>query len=58
MRAGRAVLTDARQDGQGGRPLRADFAGVRSGRATPALVEKLLVDYYGSDVPLQQLASF
>ena len=28
------------------------------GRATPALVEKLKVDYYGSDVPLQQLAGF
>jgi ribosome recycling factor len=34
------------------------FATVRTGRATPALVEKLLVDYYGSDVPLQQLAGF
>jgi ribosome recycling factor len=35
-----------------------DFAGIRTGRATPALVEKLKVDYYGSDVPLQQLAGF
>jgi len=35
-----------------------DFAGVRTGRATPALVEKLLVDYYGTEVPLQQLAGF
>jgi ribosome recycling factor len=34
------------------------FGTVRTGRATPALVEKLLVDYYGSDVPLQQLAGF
>ena len=34
------------------------FSTVRTGRATPALVEKLLVDYYGSDVPLQQLAGF
>jgi ribosome recycling factor len=34
------------------------FATVRTGRATPALVEKLHVNYYGSDVPLQQLASF
>jgi len=34
------------------------FASVRTGRATPALVEKLLVDYYGSEVPLQQLAGF
>ena len=35
-----------------------DFAGIRTGRATPALVEKLKVDYYGSEVPLQQLAGF
>jgi len=34
------------------------FATVRTGRASPALVEKLLVSYYGSDVPLQQLAGF
>lgn len=37
---------------------RSDFAGVRTGRATPVLVEKLPVEYYGSDVPLQQLAGF
>ena len=35
-----------------------DFASVRTGRATPALVEKLKVDYYGAEVPLQQLAGF
>ena len=34
------------------------FASVRTGRANPALVEKLSVDYYGSPVPLQQLAGF
>ncbi len=34
------------------------FSTVRTGRATPALVEKLHVSYYGSEVPLQQLASF
>lgn len=37
---------------------RGDFAAVRTGRATPALVERLKVDYYGQDVPLQQLAGF
>jgi ribosome recycling factor len=31
---------------------------VRTGRASPALVEKLAVDYYGTEVPLQQLAGF
>jgi ribosome recycling factor len=35
---------------------RSDFATIRTGRAAPALVEKLRVDYYGSEVPLQQLA--
>jgi ribosome recycling factor len=37
---------------------KSEFAAVRTGRATPALVEKLPVEYYGSTVPLQQLASF
>lgn len=37
---------------------RSEFAGVRTGRATPALVEKLPVEYYGSEVPLQQIAGF
>jgi ribosome recycling factor len=37
---------------------RSEFGSVRTGRATPALVEKLLVDYYGTEVPLQQLAGF
>ena len=35
-----------------------EFGGVRTGRASPALVEKLPVEYYGSEVPLQQLAGF
>jgi ribosome recycling factor len=30
---------------------------VRTGRATPALVEDVRVDYYGSSMPLNQLAS-
>jgi len=33
-----------------------DFATVRTGRANPALFEKILVDYYGTPTPLQQLA--
>ena len=35
-----------------------EFATIRTGRATPSLLEKLHVDYYGSEVPLQQLAGF
>jgi ribosome recycling factor len=38
--------------------LKDQFGSVRTGRAAPALVEKLRVDYYGSEVPLQQLAGF
>lgn len=34
------------------------FVAVRTGRASPTLIERLNVDYYGSPVPLQQLASF
>src|SRR5699024_3135363 len=37
---------------------REDFAAVRTGRANPGLYAKVLVDYYGSPTPLQQLASF
>ncbi|MET0727426.1 MAG: ribosome recycling factor [Acidimicrobiales bacterium] len=37
---------------------RAEFSGVRTGRAAPALVEKIPVEYYGSEVPLQQIAGF
>jgi ribosome recycling factor len=35
-----------------------DFASIRTGRATPGLYNRVLVDYYGSPTPLQQLASF
>jgi ribosome recycling factor len=38
--------------------LKEEFGAVRTGRASPALVEKLRVDYYGTEVPLQQLAGF
>jgi ribosome recycling factor len=37
--------------------LEDDLAGIRTGRANPALVEKLQVEYYGSPTPLIQLAS-
>lgn len=33
-----------------------DFAGIRTGRASPALVERIPVDYYGTPTPLNQLA--
>ncbi|MFC4223454.1 ribosome recycling factor [Lysinibacter cavernae] len=34
-----------------------DFATVRTGRANPALFQKIQVDYYGTPTPLEQLAS-
>ncbi len=34
-----------------------DFSGLRTGRASTSLVERLLVDYYGAPTPLNQLAS-
>lgn len=37
--------------------LEDDLAGIRTGRASPALVEKLQVDYYGAMTSLVQLAS-
>jgi ribosome recycling factor len=37
---------------------RAEFASVRTGRAAPALVEGLVIDYYGTQTPLRQLAGF
>ena len=37
--------------------FQADLKKLRTGRAHPSLVEHLKVDYYGSDVPLQQVAN-
>lgn len=37
--------------------LEEDLAGIRTGRASPALIERLSVDYYGAPTPLIQLAS-
>ena len=34
-----------------------DFQTVRTGRANPALFQKILVEYYGTQTPLAQLAS-
>ena len=35
-----------------------DFASIRTGRANPGLYAKVIVEYYGTPTPLQQLASF
>jgi ribosome recycling factor len=46
--AGMQKTIDALQD---------DLLSIRTGRASPALVEKLPVDYYGTKTPLNQMAS-
>jgi ribosome recycling factor len=33
-----------------------DFAGIRTGRASTAIVERIAVDYYGTSTPLNQIA--
>jgi len=37
--------------------LKKNFAGVRTGRANPALLDHINVNYYGAPVPLKQIAS-
>ena len=36
---------------------RHEFGSVRTGRATPALLDRIMVDYYGTSTPLRQLAT-
>jgi len=52
------ILKDAETRMQGAiHALTDDLAAIRTGRASPALVEKLPVEYYGAPTPLMQLAS-
>jgi len=52
------ILTDAEHRMRSAiQVLHDDLAGIRTGRASPALVEKLSIEYYGAPTPLQQLAS-
>ncbi len=37
---------------------REEFATIRAGRAQPSMFSKIMVDYYGTPTPIQQLASF
>ena len=37
--------------------LEAEYAGMRTGRASAALFDKIKVDYYGTETPLNQVAS-
>lgn len=52
------VLTEARDKmAKAVEVAKDDFATVRTGRANPALFQKVLVEYYGTPTPLGQLAS-
>lgn len=37
--------------------LEREFASIRAGRATPAVLDKVLVDYYGVPTPIEQMAA-
>ncbi len=53
------IITEAQQKMTGAvEHTREEFAAIRTGRAHPAMFNKLLVDYYGAPTPLQQLATF
>ena len=56
------MVNDALADADGRmkgavRALEDDLAGIRTGRASPALVERLPVEYYGTPTSLMQLAT-
>ena len=54
----KGLLKDAEARMHGAIVSLSDYlAGIRTGRASPALVEKLPVEYYGAPTPLMQLAS-
>lgn len=37
--------------------LSSDFAAIRAGRANPAVLDRIMVDYYGTPTPIQQMAA-
>ncbi len=52
------ILREAAERMQGALDsLEEDLSGIRTGRASPALIERLPVEYYGATTPLIQLAS-
>src|ERR1019366_7832347 len=62
LKATRLMLEDLKKDAAARMQkcvhvFQADLKKLRTGRAHPSLIEHLKVDYYGSDVPLQQVAS-
>ncbi len=52
------LLNDARESmGKSVEATRHKFGSVRTGRASPALLDRITVDYYGAQTPLKQLAT-
>jgi ribosome recycling factor len=52
------LLTDAREHmDKSVDATRGKFGSIRTGRATPALLDRISVDYYGAQTPLKQLAT-
>jgi ribosome recycling factor len=52
------LLQDARERmAKSVESTRHEFASVRTGRASPALLDRITVDYYGTSTPLKQLAT-
>ncbi|MDO8188820.1 ribosome recycling factor [Conexibacter sp. JD483] len=52
------LLKDARERmGKSVEATRHEFGSVRTGRATPALLDRIMVEYYGAQTPLKQLAT-
>lgn len=52
------LLQDARERmSKSVESTRHEFGSVRTGRATPALLDRVMVDYYGAATPLRQLAT-
>jgi ribosome recycling factor len=51
-------LSDARQHmDKSVEATRSKFGSVRTGRASPSLLDRIMVDYYGTQTPLKQLAT-
>ena len=52
------ILKDSKERMKGAvQALKEDLSAIRTGRASPSLIEKLSVEYYGQPTPLIQLAS-
>src|SRR5438270_12481780 len=52
------LLADGRERmGKSVDSIRQEFGSVRTGRASPALLDRISVDYYGAQTPLKQLAT-